>query len=178
MLDIAVAYNRYRFLGNEFLTWLWFAIENSSETIHACDEELVDLNVGNRMVLENRMANALETVTIKGDAAGLEEGILALNKGAMVSEINLVYKSGSLEWHFSLKGENLSVTGLKLPETAAPESEDDMEGLILDKIYQYEKPIALVDALYRTFIKLRLSDEWKETTVVEMKKWLTLENSR
>ena len=66
MLDIAVAYNRYRFLGNEFLTWLWFAIENEMETIRQCDPDLLDLNVGNRMVLENRLANGKESITIKG----------------------------------------------------------------------------------------------------------------
>ena len=27
MLDVAVAYNRFKFLGEEFLTWLWFVID-------------------------------------------------------------------------------------------------------------------------------------------------------
>ena len=31
MLDLAVAYNRYRFLGDEFLTWLWYTIENDPD---------------------------------------------------------------------------------------------------------------------------------------------------
>jgi len=43
----------------------------------------------------------VETVTIKGDDAGLEEGLLALRKGAVVSEINLAYKSGEQEWSFT-----------------------------------------------------------------------------
>ena len=28
MLDISIAYNRYKYLGHEFLTWLWFIMEN------------------------------------------------------------------------------------------------------------------------------------------------------
>jgi len=172
MLDIAVAYNRYRFLGNEFLTWLWFAIENDTERISQCDPEFVDLDIGNRMVLENRLANGKENITIKGDAAGLEEALLALRKGAHIIDIHLVFKSGTLEWQFALKGESLSFSGLKLPETGPIESSEDMEGLILEKIYLYEKPFVFVDKLYRSFIDLRLSDTWNSETVSSMKKWL------
>ena len=171
MLDIAVAYNRYRFLGNEFLTWIWFAIENDEDIIRRCDPDIQSLDVGNRMVLEHRWANGIETVAIKGDAAGLEEGLLALSKGAQVTEINLIYKSGSLQWQFSLKGESLSFSGLKLPETAAAEQSEDMEGIVLEKLYLYEKPFNFIDELYRLFIELRLSRQWDEN-LTGMKKWI------
>ncbi len=171
MLDIAVAYNRYRFLGNEFLTWIWFIIENEEKTIQQCDPEALSLDIGNRMVLEHRWANGMETVSIKGDAAGLEEGLLALSKGALVTEINLIYKSGSLQWQFSLKGESLNFAGLKLPETAAAEQSDDMEGIVLEKLYLYEKPFKFIDELYRSFIGIRLSEKW-QPTMTRMKKWV------
>jgi hypothetical protein len=172
MLDIAVAYNRYRFLGNEFLTWLWFLIENDADGLQKLDADLLELTVGNRMVLENRLANGLETITIKGDAAGLEEGLLALRKGAVVAEINLLYKNASLQWQFSIKGENLSLSGLKLPETAPMETSDDMEGLVLERIYLFEKPFILIDALYQRFIKTRLSEQWQKKTMTDMRKWM------
>ncbi len=177
MLDIAVAYNRYRFLGNEFLTWLWFAIENDTERISQCDPEFIDLDIGNRMMLENRLANGKESITIKGDAAGLEEALLALRKGALITDIHLVFKSGTLEWQFSLKGESLSFSGLKLPETGPIESSEDMEGLILEKVYLYEKPFVFVDKLYKAFIDLRLSDTWNSETMASMKKWLQPEEA-
>ena len=174
MFDIAVAYNRYRFLGNEFLTWIWYTIENDEETIRRCDAEALSLDVGNRIVLEHRWANGMETITIKGDAAGLEEGLLALSKGAMVTEINLIYKSGSLQWQFSLKGESLNFSSLKLPETGAAEQPEDMEGMVLEKLFLYEKPFKFIDELYRRFIELRLSDKWK-AVLSELKKWIQSE---
>jgi len=173
MLDIAVAYNRYRFLGNEFLTWLWFAIENDQETLRRSDPDFLDLDVGNRMVLENRLANGKESITIKGDAAGLEEALLALRKGALITDMHLIYKSGTLEWRFALKGENLSFSGLKLPEIGPMESEEDKEGLILEKLYLYEKPFQLIDKLFQIFIKQRLSVQWQERIIPSIKKWLT-----
>jgi hypothetical protein len=177
MIDIAVAYNRYRFLGNEFLTWLWFVIENDMNTLSQCDPDFVDLDVGNRMVLENRLANGKETLTIKGDAAGLEEAVLALNKGALITDLQLLYKSGPLQWSFSIKGESLSLSGMKLPESGPIESSDDVEGVILEKIYLYDKPLEFIDKLYQTFIKLRLSDAWPNTITPALKQWLRMEKN-
>ena len=174
MIDIAVAYNRYRFLGNSFLTWIWFVIETDPYQFQKADPDCAGLDIGNRMVLENRWANGKETITIKGDSAGLEEAQLALSKGAAVTDINLVYKSGDLQWHFSLKGESLNFSGLKLPETASIEQSEDseeLEGAVIDKIYLYEKPLDFIDQLYRSFIRQRLSDQWQQT-VSEMKKWI------
>ena len=171
MLDIAVAYNRYMFLGNEFLTWIWFVIENDPSIFQQCGEDTHELTVGNRMVLVNRWANGMETISIKGNAAGLEEGLLSLKKGALVTDINLIYKSGTLQWQFSIKGESLNFSSFKLPETGAAEQQEDVEGLVLDKLYLYEKPFLFIDALYRHFIERRLSDDWRETKS-EMLQWI------
>ena len=53
MLDVAISYSRYKFIGYEFLTWLWFVMENQPQLLRQVDNELVSLDVGNRMVLEN-----------------------------------------------------------------------------------------------------------------------------
>ena len=81
MLDVAVSYNRYKFLGYEFLTWLWFTIDKDSNHLTEIFQKPITLQIGNRITLENRQNQAVETVTIKGDEAGLEEGMLALQKG-------------------------------------------------------------------------------------------------
>lgn len=159
------------FLGNEFLTWIWFVIENDSSIFQQCGEDTHELTVGNRMVLVNRWANGMETISIKGDAAGLEEGRLSLKKGALVTDINLIYKSGTLQWQFSIKGESLNFSSFKLPETGAAEQQEDVEGLVLDKLYLYEKPFLFIDALYRYFIERRLSDDWGATKS-KMLQWI------
>jgi hypothetical protein len=172
MLDIAVAYNRYRFLGNEFLTWLWYAIENDVDSLRRCDPEWVEMHIGNRMVLENKRANSKENITIKADDAGLEEALLALSKGALITDLHLVYKSGIVEWQFAIKGEGLSLSSLKLPETGLAESGDDLEGLLLEKIYLYDKVIDFLDKVYGVFIELRLSDAWERGILPDLKKWV------
>lgn len=172
MLDVAVSYDRYKFLGNEFLTWLWFVIDNQVDILRETDDELVSLHIGNRMVLENHRNDGVERVTIKGDQVGLEEGVLALRKGAVVTEVNLIYKAGSHEWRFSVKGESLNISGLKTPETGPVEQEGDREGAILERIFLIERVVILIDSLYGRFLGLRITDNWERSVVPRIRKWV------
>jgi hypothetical protein len=174
MLDVAVAYNRYKFLGFEFLTWLWFTIENDQAYLKTLQEDLASLDIGNRVVLENRQSEAMETVTIKGDDAGLEEGRLALKKGAVVTEMNLSFKFGDQKWQFNLKGESLGMGNLKTPEAGPVESKDDLEGAMLEKSYLYDKAMSFVSLIFNAFMKHRISYEWNHEIVPQIRKWITV----
>ena len=172
MLDVAVAYSRYKFLGEEFLTWLWFVIEKNQDLIKNFDTNFVALEVGNRVVFENRRKESAERITIKGDGASLEEGFLALKKGALVTELNLVYKSTELVWQFTLKGESLNISSLSIPNTGSPESDDDIEGFALEKIFLYDKALQLIEKIYAHFSKLRVSDSWQSKETPLIRKWI------
>ena len=172
MLDVAVAYNRYKFLGDEFLTWLWFIIENDQTFIKNWDSDFVSLDIGNRIVLEKRTNEGVEHITIKGDIAGLDEGILALSKGAMVNELNMVYKTGENESKFTVKGESLNISSLSTPTTGAPESPEDIEGCVIEKAYHYDQVITLLHNIYNYFIKLRISNDWNNKSLPAIKKWI------
>ncbi|MBI9085831.1 MAG: hypothetical protein JEZ11_19690 [Desulfobacterales bacterium] len=174
MLDVSISYNRYKFLGHEFLTWLWYRIEKEPDRICGPDKEAATLEIGNRIVIENRQGDdSLETITIKGDDAGLEEGVLSLKKGAMVTELNLIYRSMENEWRFTVKGESLNLSSLKTPETAPAESDSDIEGMVLEKIYLYDKALAVITFLFKQFVELRVSDDWFEQGVEPMRRWIS-----
>ncbi|MFZ0243138.1 MAG: hypothetical protein WAL90_15970 [Desulfobacterales bacterium] len=172
MLDVALAYDRYSFLGNEFLTWLWYTLDNEVSQLARIDADLSALEIGNRLVLENRGGEGLETITIKGDDAGLEEGLLSLGKGALVAEMNLLYRSGDHTWQFNLKGESLNISNFKPPETGAAETKEDIEGAVLEKIYLYEKIIRFVEGAYRHFILLRVSENCEKDLIAPMRQWI------
>jgi hypothetical protein len=172
MLDIAIAYNRYKFLGNEFLTWLWFVMETDPDLFRQVDDECVSFEIGDKIVLEKREKDVLEVVSIKGDNAGREEGKLSLKKGSVVTAMNLLYHSGSEKWRFSLKGESFGISGLKTPETGRVETREDMEGAILEKIFLVEKAVSFLKSLFARFLGVRLSDEWEGKWVPKMKKWI------
>jgi hypothetical protein len=176
MLDVAVAYNRYKFIGEEFLTWLWYIIETDQTLVAALDEDFVSLEVGNRMVLENRQTKSIKKITIKGDDASLDEGILALKKGAVVTELNLVYTSGELKYQFTIKGESLNISSLNIPRSNSPESSElrseGMETVVLEKVYLYDNLLNFYKKLFDYFVKLRVSQAWQNKWVPAVKNWI------
>ena len=174
MLDIAVSYNKYKFLGNEFLTWLWYVVENEINIMELTgikDKHLV-LETGNSIVLENiRGDDTLEKISIKGDDAGLEEGTLALKKGAVVTDINLFLKIDENEYKFNIKGESMNLTGLKTPPIEKSADEDQIEGAILEKTYLCIQVFKVIDTLFSVFVRKRISEEWKTVDLPAIRKW-------
>jgi len=172
MLDISVLYNRYKFLGHEFLTWLWFMIDTDKNYITSLQKDMISFEINNRIVLENSMDNLIENITIKGDEAGLEEAKLSLQKGGVVTECNFSLKAGDHEWKFNIKGESLNISSLKSPETSQIEKKEDIEGVVLEKFYLYEKIVTLVETLYDQFIQIRITNKWEKESVPMIKKWI------
>ena len=174
MLDIATAYNKYKFLGNDYLTWIWFLIENNhniSSIINSKD--IITLEVGNSIVLENKLGDkSKEKITIKGDQAGLEEGTTALKKGAFVTQINLICKINEDEYKFTIKGESFNITGLKTPKTEILKNEDEIEGLVLEKAFLGFNIFKVIDTLFLKYIEQRVSDEWNHKGLQDIKHWI------
>ena len=172
MLDVAVSYNRYKFLGYEFLTWLWFSIENEQNLIQKFLPQPASIQIGNRIKLENHRNQNLETITIKGDEAGLEEGVLALRKGALVTELNIIYETQNLIFQFTIRGESLNIGNLKTQLAGPVEKKENIEEQVLEKTYQYDETIQLMDNLYKNFITLRVSTGWEQKMVIKIKNWI------
>lgn len=174
MLDIAVAYNKYRFLGNDFLTWIWFVIETGQNiTLLIKSKEVIELEIGHSIVLENELGDkSKEKITIKGDFAGLEEGRTALQKGAWVTKINLVCKINDEKYRFTINGESFNITGLKTPATKNLKGDEDIEALVLEKIFLCTKIIEIIDSLFGKYIEKRIADDWRANELNKMRKWI------
>lgn len=173
MLDLSLAYHRYRFLGDEFLTWLWYLVETDQKAFRMVDPDCVAIEIGNRIVLENRKGNSVERITIKGDDAGLEEGKLSLKKGALVTELAFIFKTGEHQWQFSLKGESLNLSNFKTPGPALPQSTEEMEAFLLEKANQFNKILNFLEILYKTFIQVRITSKWSSKIIPAIRKWVT-----
>jgi hypothetical protein len=178
MLDIATAYNRYKFLGHEFLTWLWYLIETDGHRLGQSHALPIVLALGKRIVLENPREDHAEKVTIKGDYANFQAGILPLRQGSLVTELSLEAKSAEMTWEFNLKGESLSVSTMKMSTTGPIESLDDVEGALLEKIYLLETILQFIDTLFERFIKMRVTNDWNKRVVPQIRQWVIKNEER
>ena len=174
MLDIATGYNKYKFLGDDYLTWIWFLIENNHNISSIIDsKDVVSLQIGNSIVLENKLGDkSKEKISIRGDQAGLEEGTTALKKGAFVTQINLICKINEDEYKFTIKGESFNITGLKTPKIDLSKNEDEIEGIILEKVFFSYKIFEVIDTLFLKYIEQRVSDDWNHKGLQDIKNWI------
>ncbi len=174
MLDIAAAYNKYKFLGNDFLTWIWFSIETGKDFSALLNsKDAITLEIGNSIVLENKLGDkSKEKITIKGDEAGLEEGTTALKKGAWVTQINLLCKINEDEYKFTIKGESYNITGLKTPKTDLSKTGDEIEGLVLEKAFFCFRIYEIIDTLFFKYLEQRVSEDWNYKGLQDIKNWI------
>ena len=160
-----------RFLGREFLTWLWYRSE-TEPAFGVEDMGAVNVALGNRIELSDDPTGAGETVTITGEAQALREARVALREGKMVS---------SAKWSISLDGHEWSVTlddlwlyprSFKPPKVENDDEEPDPEGLLLERVYLVEQGIRAIDALLKEFITLRTSGRWEQNELPALRQWI------
>ncbi|MEJ5359999.1 MAG: hypothetical protein WHT06_15175 [Desulfobacterales bacterium] len=178
MLDLSIAYHRYRFLGDEFLTWLWHGIETRAADLCALAPEINAIEIADRMVIENRTGQSKEKITIKGDHAGLEEAKLALRKGAWVSEMALLLRTAEDEYRLTIRGENLNLSGMKIPSAAGGTSPEELETAFLERLDHLIKITDFIDKIFYFYLSERISAKWKSLYLPSMRKWLVEDDEK
>jgi len=177
MIDVAVAYNKYKFAGYEFLTWIWFLTETDNKYIEETAGDIKEFYIGDKIVIENFKEDSSEKITISGDKANLDEGALALKKGALVTEMKIILKTmDDKDIKFNIKGESLDISGFNILKHKFSSSPEEIEGSVIEKVYFMELLTGIVDKLFQKFILLRISDKWTNTELSKISRWIDERN--
>lgn len=173
--EVALALER-GFLAREFLTWLWFRCE-----VEGGEFELNGTPLA--MVVEDALAlSTLEPdgtrVTVRGGTpTERPEAANALALGLLLRKARLLLAQGEREWHFSLDGDTLDVTGVKVPEPSE-EDKDEEEDPLVAKLEAGEQLKEWMDGLFRQFLELRLTDDWERIEIPRLSGWLRMKLDR
>jgi len=161
-----------RFLGYEFLTWLWYLVEASGGGFGLDENRSVEIDLGERLTL-TRPDDGKERVICKTQAQSLHEARTALKQGKLVEDLQYFFKWGEEEYSFNLDTSLWPLKGLKTPKQARKEAdEEDEDGLFLEKMYFLEKVFECLNALYGRFLTHRLSPRWDSDVLPAMKEWM------
>jgi hypothetical protein len=155
------------FLGNEFLLWLWFTLDADSDTIKLSDGSEVAVMLARSLTLEcPRGQTGKETISSDGPTR-LPEARRAIQSGKLPRKAGLTLVRHDRHYEFSLQGETLAVSGLKLP---TPEAEDELAHLEerLDLLRHF---LETLDLLYDVFAKVRAGHGWAKE-LARLQKWL------
>jgi hypothetical protein len=182
-----------RFVGREFLLWLWFETEANEATLHTKKHGSFGMWVEKNLVL----SNGKEITRIKGTQPGHgREAKEALLLGKMPESCGLHVSWREQESTFSLKAEQMALGGLSLPtvlgkdEDLAPKllgeapfkkskKKRDPKGDPSDEAHEafYERMRLtreveeIVEELYATFLALRTSTAWETQMVPKIRAW-------
>jgi recombination associated protein RdgC len=175
-MDLLDLIEEKRFLGQEFLIWLWCSSEERGGSVMLPDRSEVTVIFEKHMLLESGEGAECEKLVCRGQLTELREARAGLSLGKRPEQARLKISRDEREYSFTLTAATMEFRSMKLPATAgAEDSRDDragLEGQILERISLIEEGIDLVNALFRRFLLLRASDEWgKELT--KLRQWIS-----
>jgi hypothetical protein len=159
----------YEFLGREFLVWLWFRSDTREGRFFLSAEEAVELWFDGRIVLQKDSES--EKVICLGESSHPKEARFALAEYKTITEAMLRLVIGEDEWTFILDSAWLNFRSFKTPRVVQ-DADKDAEGLFYEKLHLIEKALGAMESIYASFIKLRLSPEWKKKELPALLQWI------
>jgi len=176
-MDLLDLIEEKRFLGQEFLIWLWCASEERGGSVSLPERGEVPVVFEKHMLLECGEGAECEKLVCRGQMTELKEARAGLALGKRPEQARLKIGNEEREYSFTLTAATLEVRSMKLPATAGADEgggheREGLEGQILERVALLEEGIELVNALFRRFLNLRVSDQWpKELT--KLRQWIS-----
>lgn len=160
------------FLGNEFLLWLWYVLEQESDSIALMDGSQVSVMLTRTLVLEcPRGQTGKESIQSDGPTR-LPEAKRAIQAGKLPRKVGLILVRHDQQYELTLQAETLAISGAKLP---APEGESDRARLE-ERVTGLRHMLETLDLLYDAFGNHRLGPNWSKE-LRKIQKWLAADDS-
>lgn len=167
-MDLLDLIETKRFLGAEFLMWLWFKTECYENLIQTREHGTLELWFDDKLTLEASLAET-ERNDFKGGApAHSAEAKTALRHGKRVAKAKLGIIKEGREWSLTLKSESLDVSGVKIPALLSREEEEQF----YERMYLLEELEDILHSLYKEFLTLRLNTVWGDDLLPAMRAWV------
>ncbi len=165
----------FEFLGRDFLVWLWFKSETNGGKFDLNEIGLIDLSLDNKIILQSESTvyeeEQLETVTCTGNNPDLKEARFALAENKKIIQVMVKISQGDNEWSLVLDSTWMNFKSFKTPKVMQDEN-DDKEGLFYEKMYLTNQALTIMNAVFYSFIKLRISSEWNSKELQDLNKWI------
>lgn len=175
-MDLLDLIEEKRFLGQEFLIWLWCMSEERGGSIDLPSRGTIPVVFEKHMLLECGAGPECEKLVCRGLMTELKEARAGLALGKRPEQARLKIGSDEREYSFTLTAATLEFRSMKLPATAGADDggneRDGLEGQILERIALLEEGIDLVNELFRLFIQLRISERWP-AELVRLRRWIS-----
>lgn len=142
--------NNTRFIGQEFLIWLWFITNN----YEYCIENITDIWINDKIVLESVEDSDKNTEKVTCCYGEMVEAKEALKNGKRITNLSIGIKSKDEEYKLTIDDKFLDLKGCKTPKIDI--DKDDIDGAFLEKIFLLKKIKDLFfEKIFKKFISIR-----------------------
>jgi recombination associated protein RdgC len=174
-MDLVDLIAEKRFIGQEFLTWLWWKSEERGGSVALPDQGDITVVFEKHLLLEYGEGESSEKCICSGLQSELKEARTGLVMGKKVEQARIQLIKDDYEWNFTMAAAVMEFRNVRLPKTGPAaeggDSPEEQEGMILERIFLFEELIRLVQALFRMFLEIRVGNDWKDE-LVKVRKWV------
>jgi hypothetical protein len=146
-----------KFLGNEFLTWLWWHAEEEGDTVTVSDDSEVAYMFAGKLRLDCSRGQTGNEEFASTNPTRLPEARRGIQSGKLPRKAGLVLVRHDQQYHLTLQAETFAVTGCKLPKL----EEEEASARRIERVGHIRHLLETLDFLYGKFIGIRVSDAWK-----------------
>lgn len=161
---------QYSFLGEEFLTWLWYRSESGRATFTLKDRTEVGISLDDFLCLGGGGEDETEQTLRRGLPTRSPEATAALAGGKRLVKSRLILGQGDDEWSLTLDGARFAYGSVR--RQGAEEDADSPEARDIERIEGFVRAGEILDGVYEIFLGERLRESFVESTLPEMQSWV------
>ena len=171
-VDVHKAETLAPYIGQDFLTWLWFTTEQTQGTIQTGKGEVYALFMEQRVSVQGGEGETRDTAVSSGPRSELREARLGLQSGKKVHQARIRIEKDDNLWQLQIKAEDFALGSVKTPKVDMKlEEGEDPDARFLEKMYLLEVAQDVVDDLFALFLKKRFGPEW-ESEMAAIREWI------
>lgn len=156
-------------LGNEFLLWLWYALDQVDDTFTLSDKSDVTVMLARILNLDcPRGMTGQDAFRTEGPTR-LPEAKRAAQSGKLPRRAGVTMVRHDKQYEFALYAETFAVGAAKLPLPG--EDVTDARARLEDRVEQIRDFIQAIDLIYGHFLETRLTKAWAGESV-RIQEWL------
>lgn len=165
-----VAETDWAFLGEEFLTWLWYRIDTKGGDFELPGRHHVGVVLDDFLAFAPRDQDETEQTLKKGLPTHSAEAATALRNGRRLRRAKLILAEGQATWTVTVDGPTLNLLSVKVPED--DEEATEPKEVSIDRAGAFLRAQELVTGLFRTFLDARLRPDYMKTTGEAQANWM------
>lgn len=157
-----------RFVGREFLVWIWWKSELFEGEMELRDFGPSEVWIDDQLILEARGEDVEQSRFKGGSPSSSPEAKESLRQGKVPTKARISISRDTRDFSFVIDAESFALSGVKTPALL----QDEKEERFYERMYLLEELEEMLSALFSEFLILRVSPSWGKTIAPAIRAWV------